>query len=194
MHINFQNIKTGSFLFIYRHRFFLSPKADTVNTMVRYRKMFYGSTVPCLKETDFISKERIVFYILLKTFWKNIPSMLMFCSFSDWLSVDTPNPFLFLMKPATFLHSIKGQIPLENMHHTLLTLEEAVRHALLLWLMLRFDSSGTRVFWSPFESKLISSTFCCSIIISHSGPFQSVFFDHKNILSDFSLACSSIYV
>ena len=72
-----------------------------------------------------ISKERIVFYILLKTFWKNIPSMLMFCSFSDWLSVDTPNPFLFLMKPATFLHSIKGQIPLENVHYTLLTLEEA---------------------------------------------------------------------
>jgi hypothetical protein len=32
---------------------------------------------------------------------------------------------LFLMKPATFLHSIKGQIPLENVHYTLLTLEEA---------------------------------------------------------------------
>jgi hypothetical protein len=29
------------------------------------------------------------------------------------------------MKPATFLHSIKGQIPLENVHYTLLTLEEA---------------------------------------------------------------------
>jgi hypothetical protein len=59
MHINFQNIKTGSNLFIYRHGFFLPPRADTVNTVVRYRKMFYGSTVPCLKETDFISKERI---------------------------------------------------------------------------------------------------------------------------------------
>lgn len=70
MHINFQNIKTGSFLFIYRHRFFFSPKADAVNTMVRYRKMFYGSTVPCLKETDFISKERIVFLYSAQNFLK----------------------------------------------------------------------------------------------------------------------------